>query len=121
MLDLSPYLRRPISTLASIASDPVEAWFRFREQYAASKERRPTPDLYAVQHDWESVLGRQLGFSHDESGDKGILVLVGPKCSGNSRQRGSKPVHRASKDGTTEMRASYAPSGAWFAISSPQT
>jgi hypothetical protein len=66
MLDLSPYLRRPISTLASIASDPVEAWFRFHEQYAASKERPPTPDLYAVQHDWESELGHRLGFSDDE-------------------------------------------------------
>ena len=67
MLDLRPYLRRPISTLASVASDPVEAWFRFREQYAASKERRPTPDLYAVQPDWEFVLGRRLRFSHDDT------------------------------------------------------
>jgi hypothetical protein len=63
MLDLRPYLRRPVSTLASIVSDPVEAWFRFREQRAASKESPPSPELYAVEQDWESLLGRLLGFS----------------------------------------------------------
>ena len=75
MLDLSPYLRRPISTLASIASDPVEAWFRFHEQYAASKERPPTPDSYEVQPDWESVLGHLLGFSDDEGVTKEFWSL----------------------------------------------
>ena len=37
MLDLRPYLRRPISTFASVWSDPLEAWIRFREQFAASR------------------------------------------------------------------------------------
>jgi hypothetical protein len=64
MWDLRPYLRRPISTLASIASDPMEAWFRLREQYAASRERPPSPELYAVEPNWESLLGEWLGLSN---------------------------------------------------------
>jgi Methyltransferase domain len=60
MLDFRPYLLRPFSTLASIASDPLEAWLRFQEQRAAYKEGPPPADLYKVQHDWEYQLHRRL-------------------------------------------------------------
>jgi hypothetical protein len=63
MLDLGPYLRSPISTLASIASDPLEAWIRFREQFAASREPGTPTNLYVVRPDWEDELHRQLGLS----------------------------------------------------------
>jgi predicted O-methyltransferase YrrM len=60
MLDLRPYLRRPISTLSSIAADPVEAWIRFREQFAADRDERVTPDTYTIEADWEQRLHRRL-------------------------------------------------------------
>src|SRR5579872_2105786 len=60
MLDLRPYLRRPISTLASIAADPMEAWIRFREQFAADRDERVTPNTYTVEADWEEQLHRRL-------------------------------------------------------------
>jgi hypothetical protein len=53
MLDLGPYFRRPISTLAAVAADPIESWVRFREQYAAHRAG-PTPtNLYKPYKDWE--------------------------------------------------------------------
>jgi methyltransferase family protein len=53
VLDLGPYFRRPISTLAAVAADPIESWVRFREQYAAHRAG-PTPtDLYKPDEYWE--------------------------------------------------------------------
>ena len=66
MLDLGPYLRRPASTLASIASDPLEAWIRFSEQFAASRETPAPPNLYGSDPDWESRLLRGLDGSASE-------------------------------------------------------
>jgi hypothetical protein len=60
MLDLGPYLRRPASTIASIASDPLEAWIRFSEQFAASREAPTPPNLYTPNPEWESQLLRGL-------------------------------------------------------------
>jgi hypothetical protein len=60
MVDLRPYLRRPASTLTSIASDPLEAWIRFSEQLIASREA-PTPaNLYVPDPEWERQLLRGL-------------------------------------------------------------
>jgi hypothetical protein len=56
MLDFRPYLQRPMVTLASVASDPVEAWIRFREQYAAHREGVTPPDLYQPDREWETRL-----------------------------------------------------------------
>jgi hypothetical protein len=56
MLDLRPYLMRPISTFAGIAADPIESWVRFREQYAAHREGLVPPNLYRPDRDWESRL-----------------------------------------------------------------
>lgn len=67
MLDFQTYFRRPFSTLSSIASDPLEAWVRVREQYAAHREGTPPPDLYKVQPDWESQLHQRLGLSDAEA------------------------------------------------------
>jgi hypothetical protein len=53
MLNLRPYLLQPISTLSGIASDPVESWMRFREQYAAHREKFTPPDLYLAEENWE--------------------------------------------------------------------
>lgn len=60
MLDLRPYLQRPMVTLASVASDPVEAWIRFREQYAAHREGVTPTDLYQADRDWENHLCRMV-------------------------------------------------------------
>lgn len=60
MLDFRPYLRRPIPTLVSIASDPMEAWVRFREQLAADRDERPDPGTYRIDTDWEQQLHKQL-------------------------------------------------------------
>jgi hypothetical protein len=56
MLDLQPYLRRPIATLQAIAADPIESWMRLREQYAAHREGHTPPDLYKPDEDWETRL-----------------------------------------------------------------
>jgi Methyltransferase domain len=63
MLDFGPYLRRPISTITSIAEDPREAWIRLTEQWLAHREVATPPDLYAHENDWESRLHRLLGIS----------------------------------------------------------
>ena len=60
MLDLKPYLRRPISTLVAIASDPVETGLRFFEQYSASREGHTPADLYRPDDDWELRLQHHL-------------------------------------------------------------
>jgi hypothetical protein len=56
MLDFRPYLRRPVSTFAAIASDPLDAWMRLREQYAARREGHMPSDLYKAEGDWEYQL-----------------------------------------------------------------
>ena len=56
MLNLQPYLRRPLATLASIAADPSGAWNRFQEQLAAHREGYTPPDCYRAEPDWESRL-----------------------------------------------------------------
>ena len=61
MLDLRPYLRRPLSTFVASASDPVEAWLRLREQYAAHREGETPPDLYKADDDWECRLRQLIG------------------------------------------------------------
>jgi Methyltransferase domain len=53
MLDLGPYFRRPISTLAAVVADPIESWVRFREQYAAHHEDATPSNLYRADKDWE--------------------------------------------------------------------
>jgi hypothetical protein len=60
MLDLLPYLRRPMATFASVATDPIEAWIRFREQYAAHREGVTPADFYQVENDWENQLRQTL-------------------------------------------------------------
>ena len=60
MLDFKPYLRRPISTLVAVASDPLETGLRFLEQYSASREGRTPADLYVPDEDWELRLQRHL-------------------------------------------------------------
>jgi len=56
VLDLRPYVMRPVSTFTAIATDPVESWIRFREQYAARREGLTPPDLYKPDPGWESRL-----------------------------------------------------------------
>lgn len=58
-----PYLLKPISTLSAIASDPIESWLRFREQYAAQRERQAAPDLYLAERSWEARLCNLLELS----------------------------------------------------------
>jgi hypothetical protein len=56
VFNLRPYMLRPISTLAAIASDPIESWVRFYEQYAAHREGQTPTNLYKPNVDWESRL-----------------------------------------------------------------
>jgi hypothetical protein len=53
VLDLRPYISRPISSFNAIVADPIESWLRFREQYAAHLEGHTPPDLYKPDKDWE--------------------------------------------------------------------
>jgi len=61
MLDLSPYLRRPMATLAAIAADPLGSWERFYEQLAADREGLTPPDAYTPDRDWERRLHELVG------------------------------------------------------------
>jgi Methyltransferase domain len=63
MLDLESYLRRPISTLKLIASDPLASWMRFQDRHAAHSEGLTSPDLYKADGAWESRLHRLLDLS----------------------------------------------------------
>lgn len=63
VLDLRPYILRPISTLAAIAADPVESWVRLHEQYVAHREDHTPPDLYRPDKDWESRLNSLINLS----------------------------------------------------------
>jgi hypothetical protein len=63
VLSFGPYLRRPISTFAAIAGDPIESWVRFREQYAAHLEGPTPPNLYRPDNDWEFRLHAQIGLA----------------------------------------------------------
>lgn len=56
MLDLGPYFRRPIFTLAAVTADPIESWVRFREQYAAHREGATPSNLYNPDKDWEGFV-----------------------------------------------------------------
>jgi hypothetical protein len=47
-------MRRPASTVASVRSDPLEAWIRFSEQFAASREAPTPPNLHVPDADRES-------------------------------------------------------------------
>jgi hypothetical protein len=66
MLDLRPYLRRPISTFAAIAADPIESLVRFREQYAAHREDHTPPDLYKPDKGWEIHLHSLIDLSSSD-------------------------------------------------------
>src|SRR5271165_7065862 len=66
MLDLKPYLRRPLATAASVASDPFGSWNRFQEQFAAHREGPTPPDLYRPDLDWESRLNSLIDLSEPE-------------------------------------------------------
>ena len=52
-----------MSTLAAAASDPLEAWMRFREQYAAHREGHTPPDLYKTEDNWAHRLHGLLDLS----------------------------------------------------------
>jgi len=63
MLNVQSYLRRPMLTLAAIATDPIESWMWFVEQYAVHREGHAPAHLYQAQDDWERHLHRLTGFS----------------------------------------------------------
>jgi Methyltransferase domain len=60
---LQRFLRRPISALLAVASDPIEAWSAFLDRKAESREERAPPDFYKAEDDWEHRLHRLLGLS----------------------------------------------------------
>ena len=63
VLDLRPYISRPISSFNAIVADPIESWLRLREQYAAHLEGHTPPDLYKPDEDWEFRLNALIGQS----------------------------------------------------------
>jgi Methyltransferase domain len=90
MLDLGPYFRRPLSTLAAVAADPIESWVRFREQYAAHRAD-PTPaNLYKPEEDWEVRLHSLIGLppSGESVREFWALWLV---VMGEMRAKGIEP------------------------------
>jgi hypothetical protein len=50
------FLRHPIRAVASVASDPVEAWIAFHERMLARRQRPVPPVLYRADPDWERRL-----------------------------------------------------------------
>jgi hypothetical protein len=60
MLDIRPYIRRPISTLAAVVADPLESWMWVVEQYAIYREGQTPQNLYKVENDWAQRLNRLL-------------------------------------------------------------
>jgi hypothetical protein len=67
MLDFRPYLRRPMATIASVATDPVEAWIRLREQLAAQFEGSTPPDLYQRDDDWQNHLCQLIDLDYPDT------------------------------------------------------
>src|SRR5579862_3577603 len=60
MLDIRPYLRRPIATIAAAIADPIETWRWVRDQYAIYREGDTPADLYKADSDWARELDRRL-------------------------------------------------------------
>jgi len=60
MLDIRPYIRRPISTLAAVVADPLESCMWVVEQYAIYREGQTPQNLYKVENDWAQRLNRLL-------------------------------------------------------------
>jgi predicted O-methyltransferase YrrM len=75
MLDLSPYLKRPISTLAAIAIDPIGSWDRFYEQFVANREGLTPPETYLAERDWESRLCKVIGITSPDNQDAEFFPL----------------------------------------------
>jgi hypothetical protein len=65
-LDIRPYLRRPISTLAAALADPFDSWIWLREKYAIYREGQTPPDLYKAQSDWANRLSRTIELTSPE-------------------------------------------------------
>jgi hypothetical protein len=63
MPDLGAYLRRPIATVAAIATDPIESWMWLREHYAARREADTPANLYEANADWEARLQSLISLS----------------------------------------------------------
>jgi hypothetical protein len=87
VLDLRPYVIRPVATFTAIAVDPVESWIRFREQYAAHREGLTPPDLYKPDKDWEVRLSSLIDLSSavelvSEFWGLWIAVLSGMQAKG---------------------------------------
>jgi Methyltransferase domain len=54
-------LQHPARALASIASEPLEAWTAVRERRVEHRQRPTPPDLYQADEDWEGQLHHSLG------------------------------------------------------------
>src|SRR5712664_3338321 len=99
MLDLRPYFRRPISTLAAVAADPLESWIWFSDQYAAHREGHTPPDLYKPADDWAGRLNALLGLS-PASGAALEFWGLWPKVIRELEAKAFRLVRRASRAGT---------------------
>jgi len=66
MLDIRPYMRRPLTTVAAVALDPFGSWNRFQEQFAAHREGPTPPDLYRPDRNWETRLHSLINLSSPE-------------------------------------------------------
>jgi hypothetical protein len=56
-------LKHPVRTVATVTSDPLEAWTTFVDRYAASHEGHIPPDLYEAEDGWECRLHDLLGIA----------------------------------------------------------
>lgn len=61
--ELHRVLRRPISSIAMIVSDPLETWTALQDRIAARKEAPVPPGLYQADEEWEPRLSRLIGLT----------------------------------------------------------
>ena len=55
------FLRHPVRVVATIASEPLEAWTTFQERYVARREQPVPTDLYQAENNWERRMHEILG------------------------------------------------------------
>jgi hypothetical protein len=96
MLDLRPYLRRPVSTLLAVIADPLEEWLRLREQYSAYREGHTPPNLYTPDNDWEFRLYQCLNLSYSRETSSEFWSLWS-NVMGEMKAKGIQPGPKSFK------------------------
>ncbi len=60
---LRRFIQNPTRLARQLASDPVEAWTKFQDRYAESRERRKPAHVYRPEPEWERRLHETAGMA----------------------------------------------------------